>query len=322
MAKADWRGVYAAITTKLNRDESVDLAGVAADARFQIDSGVDAIICCGSLGEASTLTADEKIAICEAARDAVGTRAPVMLTVAEDSTRAAARIAERAAAIGLDGLMVLPAMRYVSTPRETLAHFRTVARASGLPVMVYNNPVAYQVDITPQMFGELADEAKFVAIKESSADLRRFTDIVNVVGDRYRIFTGVDDLALEALMLGAAGWVAGLVCAFPKETVAIWRLAQAKRYEEAREIYRWFMPLLHLDFSPRFVQNIKLVEHIVRGTSPVVRAPRLELPSDEARQVRAIVETALATRLDLGKYGLMTDARQPSAVIPATAGTQ
>ncbi|MEO8669286.1 MAG: dihydrodipicolinate synthase family protein, partial [Bauldia sp.] len=225
MAKVDWQGVYTAITTKLDRNENVDAAGVAADARFQIDSGVDAVVCCGSLGEASALTADEKMAICEAAKDAVGKQAPVMLTVAEDSTRAAAKIAERAAAMGLDGLMVLPAMRYVATPREVMAHFRTVAKASGLPIMLYNNPVAYQIDITPQMLGELADEPKFVAIKESSADLRRFTDIVNVVGDRYRIFTGVDDLALEALMLGAAGWVAGLVCAFPKETVAIYRLA-------------------------------------------------------------------------------------------------
>jgi 4-hydroxy-tetrahydrodipicolinate synthase len=305
MATPDWQGVYTAITTKLDRHENVDAAGVAADARFQIDSGVDAIVCCGSLGEASTLTADEKMAVCEAAKDAVGARAPVMLTVAEDSTRAAVAIAERAAALGLDGLMVLPAMRYIATPHEVMAHFRTVAKASGLPVMVYNNPVAYQIDITPQMFAALADEPKFVAIKESSADLRRFTDIHNVVGDRYRIFTGVDDLALEALMLGAAGWVAGLVVAFPRETVAIYRLAKAKRYDEARDIYRWFMPLLHLDYSVRFVQNIKLVEHIVRGTSPTVRAPRLELPKDEAAAVRAVVEQALKTRPDLEKYGVL-----------------
>jgi 4-hydroxy-tetrahydrodipicolinate synthase len=304
LARLDWRGVYAAITTRLDRGQNVDAAAVAADAAFQIASGVDAVICCGSLGEASTLTGDEKIAVCEAVRSGVGGRAPVLLTIAEDSTRAAVKLAERAAALGLDGLMVLPAMRYVATPRETMAHFRTVAAASGLPVMVYNNPVAYQIDVTPEMFGELADEARFVAIKESAADLRRFTDIFNVVGDRYRIFTGVDDLALEALMLGAAGWVAGLVCAFPRETVAIYRLAQAKRYDEAREIYRWFMPMLHLDFSVRFVQNIKLVEQIVRGVSATVRAPRLELPQDEAAKIRAIVEKALASRPDLAKYRL------------------
>jgi 4-hydroxy-tetrahydrodipicolinate synthase len=154
------------------------------------------------------------------------------------------------------------------------------------------------------MFAELADEKKFVAIKESAADLRRFTDIHNAVGERYAVFTGVDDLALESLMLGAAGWVAGLVCAFPRETVAIYKLASAKRYEEARAIYRWFMPLLHLDYSVRFVQNIKLVEHLVRGTSITVRAPRLELTKDEAAEIRRLVETALRTRPDLSKYGL------------------
>ena len=175
----NWRGVYSAITTKLNGSEAVDLAGVAGDVRFQIDAGVDAIVCCGSLGEASTLTADEKIAITRTAKEAAGGEVPVMLTIAEDSTRSAARLAEEAAALGLDGLMVLPAMRYVATPRETIAHFRTVARASDLPIMVYNNPVAYQIDITPAMFGEIADEKNFVAIKESSADLRRITDIVN-----------------------------------------------------------------------------------------------------------------------------------------------
>jgi 4-hydroxy-tetrahydrodipicolinate synthase len=300
-ASVPWRGVYSAITTKLDRNEGVDLDGVAADVRFQIEGGVDAIICCGSLGEASTLTAEEKIAIARTAKEAAGS-VPVMLTIAEDSTRAAVRLAEEAAALGLDGLMVLPAMRYVATPREIIAHFRRVAKASDLPIMVYNNPVAYQIDITPAMFGEIADEKNFVAIKESSADLRRITDIVNEVGDRYAIFTGVDDLALEALMLGATGWVAGLVVAFPKETVAIYRLAKAGRYEEARTIYRWFMPLLHLDFSVRFVQNIKLVEHIVRGTATTVRAPRLELPGDEAARIRAIVEKALRTRPNLSEY--------------------
>jgi 4-hydroxy-tetrahydrodipicolinate synthase len=303
MRNRDWAGVYAAITTKFVEAETVDRDAVGDDVRFQIAAGVDGIICCGSLGEASTLTADEKIDIAAAAKEAAGDT-PVLLTVAEDSTRAAARIAERAEEIGLDGLMVLPAMRYVATPRETLAHFRQVAKASSLPIMVYNNPVAYQIDITPAMFAEIADEPKFVAIKESSADLRRITDIVNAVGDRYRIFTGVDDLALESLMLGATGWVAGLVCAFPRETVAIYRLALEGRYGEAREIYRGFMPLLHLDFSPRFVQNIKLTEHLVRGTSPAVRAPRLALEKADAEAVAAVVATALKTRPDLAKYGL------------------
>ncbi len=258
------------------------------------------IVCCGSLGEASTLTADEKLAIAETVKEASGGRAPVILTIAEDSTRAAAELAARAAVAGVDGLMVLPAMRYLSTPRETVAHFRAVAAASDLAIMVYNNPLAYGVDVTPAMLAEMADEKKFVAVKESSGDVRRLTDIHNLVGERYQLFTGVDDLALESLMLGAVGWVAGLVCAFPRETVAIYDLARAGRMAEARDIYRWFMPLLHLDVSARFVQNIKLAEHMVRGTSTTVRAPRLELAGEEKAAVEAVVAAALKTRPDLG----------------------
>lgn len=303
MAGQRWTGVYTAITTKMDARQEVDLAAVRADVAFQIENGVDGIICCGSIGEASTLTADEKMAIAGAVKEAAGGR-PVLLTVAEDSTRAAAALAERAAAAGMDGLMLLPAMRYVSDRRETIQHFRTVARSSGLPIMVYNNPIAYSVDVTPEMFAEMADEKNFVAIKESSGDVRRITDILNTVGDRYAIFTGVDDLALESLMLGAVGWVAGLVCAFPRETVAIHKLVAAGRIPEALEIYRWFMPLLHLDVSLRFVQNVKLAEAIVRGTSTVVRQPRLELQGAERDRVETIVRTSLAKRPDLSKYGV------------------
>ncbi|MGK9166862.1 dihydrodipicolinate synthase family protein [Inquilinus limosus] len=303
MAGQRWTGVYTAITTKMDAAQDVDPAAVRADVVFQIENGVDGIICCGSIGEASTLTADEKMAIAREVKEAAGGR-PVLLTVAEDSTRAGVALAERAAAAGMDGLMLLPAMRYVSDRRETIHHFRTVARATGLPIMVYNNPIAYSVDITPEMFAEMADEPNFVAIKESSGDIRRITDILNTVGDRYAIFTGVDDLALESLMLGAVGWVAGLVCAFPRETVAIHKLVAAGRVPEALEIYRWFMPLLHLDVSLRFVQNVKLAEAIVRGTSTVVRQPRLELQGAERDRVETIVRTALANRPDLAKYGL------------------
>ncbi len=299
----DWHGVYSAITTKLDNDQNVDLDAVKADVDFQIGAKVHGVVVCGSLGEASTLTADEKIDILKAAKDASDGRAPIILTISEDSTRAAVKVAERAEAAGADGLMVLPAMRYVATPREIIAHYRAMAKASGLDIMLYNNPVAYAMDITPDMFAELADEPKFVAIKESSGDVRRLTDLHNVVGDRYQVFTGVDDLAMESLMLGAVGWVAGLVCAFPRETVAIYDLMQAGRIAEAREIYRWFMPLLHLDVSHRFVQNIKLTEHIVRGTSTTVRAPRLDLTGAEKKQVEQIVSTALAKRPDLARYG-------------------
>ena len=300
----DWHGVYSAITTKLDASQEVDIAAVRADVRYQLDARVHGIVVCGSLGEASTLTADEKIDIAKAAIDEARGSAPVILTVSEDSTRAAAKIAERAAAEGADGLMVLPAMRYVATDREVVAHFRTVAAASGLDIMIYNNPIAYAIDVKPAMLAELADEAKFVAVKESSGDPRRITDIHNAIGERYAIFTGVDDLALESLLLGAVGWVAGLVCAFPKETVAIYELLREGRIEDAREIYRWFMPLLHLDVSNRFVQNIKLAEHMVRGTATTVRAPRLELEGEELARVKGIVATALAKRPDLGRYAI------------------
>ena len=300
----DWHGVYSAITTKFDGHQNVDLAAVSADVEFQIEARVHGIVVCGSLGEASTLTADEKLGILKAAREASRGRVPVVLTVAEDSTRAAMDVAARAEKAGADGLMVLPAMRYVATPREVVAYYRAMAKASALDIMLYNNPISYGIDITPEMFAEMADEPRFMAIKESSGDVRRLTDIHNAVGDRYAVFTGVDDLAMESLMLGAVGWVAGLVCAFPRETVAIYELMQAGKIADARDIYRWFMPLLHLDVSHRFVQNIKVVENMVRGTSTTVRAPRLELQGDELARVREIVSTALAKRPDVARYGV------------------
>ena len=253
MQRNDWHGVYAAITTKLAVDESVDLAAVAADVDFQLEARVHGIVCCGSLGEASTLTADEKLAIAATAKQASDGRAPVVLTIAEDSTRAAAALAERAAEAGIDGLMVLPAMRYLATPRETIAHFRAVAAASDCDIMVYNNPIAYGVDVTPAMLAEMADEKKFVAVKESSGDVRRLTDIHNLVGERYQLFTGVDDLALESLMLGAVGWVAGLVCAFPRETRGDLRAgAGGPHGRGARNL-----PLVHAAPPPRRVGALR-----------------------------------------------------------------
>ncbi len=304
MTSADFSGILSAITTKLTADQEVDFAAVKADVRFQIEGGVDKIICCGSLGEASTLIADEKIAILEAALEAAGDDADVLLTIAEDSTRAGAALARRAEQAGATGLMVLPAMRYIADRQETLTHYRTMASASALPIIVYNNPLAYSVDVTPDMFAELADEPNLQGIKESSGNLRRVTDIINLTGDRYQIATGVDDLALESLMLGCTGWIAGLVVAFPRETVAIYQLMQQGRITEAREIYRWFFPLLHLDVSTKFVQNIKLVEHMVRGTSISVRAPRLPLAGAEEAAVRAVVTGALANRPNLSAYGI------------------
>ena len=304
MQKSDFRGVLPALTTKLTPSQEVDLAGLAADVNFQIDAGVDAIIVCGSLGEASSLTRDEKLAISQAAIAAAAGRKPVILTIAEDSTRAAASLAAEASQFGVEGLMVLPAMRYLADDREVVAHYRAVADASPLPIIVYNNPVAYGIDVTPQMLVEMANEPRFVAVKESTGDTRRINETLSLLGDRYQLLTGVDDLALESLVLGCVGWIAGLVVAFPRETVAIYRLVQEGRIAEALEIYRWFLPLLHMDIGPKFVQNIKLVEHVVRGTSPVVRQPRLELVGGEAEHVRAVTEQGLRTRPDLGRYGL------------------
>lgn len=303
MQKSDFRGVFPALTTKMTADQEVDLAAVKADVAFQIEAGVDGIIVCGSLGEASSLTRDEKLAIAKAAIEVSAGRTPVLLTIAEDSTRAAASLAAEAEQIGAEGLMVLPAMRYLADDREVVAHYRAVAAASGLPIIVYNNPIAYGIDIKAAMLAEMADEPKFVAIKESTGDTRRINETIAAFGDRYQLLTGVDDLALESLILGCDGWIAGLVVAFPRETVAIYKLAVAGRIGEALEIYRWFLPLLHMDIGPKFVQNIKLVENIVRGTSPVTRAPRLPLMGAEEAHVRAVTEAGLKRRPDLSKYG-------------------
>jgi 4-hydroxy-tetrahydrodipicolinate synthase len=302
MIKDDFRGVFPALTTRMTGDQAVDVAGVAADVAFQIEAGVDALIVCGSLGEASSLTAEEKLAVAGAAIEAAAGRLPVLLTIAEDSTAAAAALAARAEAIGCRGLMVLPAMRYLADQREVVHHFRRVAAASGLPIIVYNNPIAYGIDLSTESLAGMADEPKFVAVKESSGDTRRVSETLRALGDRYRLLTGVDDLALESLILGCSGWIAGLVVAFPRETVAIYRLVQAGRIAEALEIYRWFLPLLHLDIGPKFVQQIKLTEAIVRGVSHLTREPRLPLTGAEEAAVRAVVAQGLATRPDLSRY--------------------
>ena len=218
------------------------------------------------------------------------------MTIAEGSTAEGIALCERSAREGADGFMVLPGMRYVSDRRETIAHYRAIAKPSPKPIMVYNNPIAYGVDVTPEMFEELADETSIVAIKESSDNVRRVTDIINRTGGRYAIFCGVDDLAMEAMLMGACGWVAGLVAAFPDETVAIYRLTIDGRIDEARRIYRWLSPLLHLDVSRKLVQNIKLVESIVGVGTEIVRPPRLPLVGEERQIVIALVKQALETR--------------------------
>ncbi|HET7413848.1 MAG TPA: dihydrodipicolinate synthase family protein [Pararhizobium sp.] len=296
-----WRGVFPAVTTKFNEDESLDKAEMERCFGLQIDAGVDGLIVCGSLGEAMALEPEEKLEILSIAKAAAGRR-PVLMTVCESSTRRAAKAAKAAAEAGADGFMILPGVPYRSQPAETVAHIRAVLSAGGKPAMVYNNPVAYGVDVTPDMFAELAKNDLVVAMKESTDDIRRVTEIRTRFGDRFDVFTGVDNLALESLIMGADGWVAGLVCAFPKETVAIWRLAREGRYGEARKLYQWFRPLLDLDVSTNLVQNIKLAEALAIDSNDRVRMPRLPLAGAERSRVSGIIETALAARPDLPSF--------------------
>ncbi|MEJ7139344.1 dihydrodipicolinate synthase family protein [Amphibiibacter pelophylacis] len=291
-----WQGVFPAMTTQFDASGAIDAAANTRQIQHQIDCGAQGIILCGSLGENSTLEFDEKLQLLDIGLAAAAGRVPVLLTVAEGSTAQACRLAKLAQEHGAQGLMVLPGMRYVSDRAETLAHYRAVSAASDLPIMIYINPLAYTVDITPDMLIELADDAHFVAIKESTGDVRRVTQVINACGERYGIFCGVDDLALEALHMGATGWVAGLVTAFPRETVAVYRLWQAGRFEEARDIYRWFQPLLRLDVSTKLVQNIKRAEVLEGLGNGVVRAPRLQLAGDEKAQVEKIIRDAQACR--------------------------
>lgn len=250
----------------------------------------------GSLGENAALEPEEKREVMRLAISVTAGRVPVLSGVAENSTAAAARYARDMEKLGADGLMLLPAMVYKADERETMAHFRTVARSSSLPIICYNNPLAYGVDISPEMFAALADEPTLVAIKESSSNVRRITDILNLVGDRYAIFTGVDDLALESVFLGATGWIAGMGLAFPQENQHLWDLAVRGEWEKARAIYRWYMPLLHLDIPIKFVQYIKLAAQECGLGSEWVRAPRLPIEGAEREAILTIIRTGIETR--------------------------
>lgn len=293
-----WKGIYPAVTTKFTESGDLDHQEMERCFRLQIDAGVDGLIVCGSLGEASTLDPDEKFEILGLAQT-VSEGRPVLFTVCDGSTRNAGKAAEMAARAGAAGLMVLPGLPYKSDTHETIAHYTAVAQAGGLPVMIYNNPLAYGVDITPRMLAEMASEPLFTSIKESSDDVRRVTEIINLTGNRYQIFTGVDNLALESLAMGVVGWVAGLVAAFPRETVAIWKLHLAGRHQEALDIYRWFRPLLDVDVSTKLVQNIKLVEALAIGSNDRCRAPRRPLEGPERAAITKIVSTALDQRPEL-----------------------
>ena len=295
-AKLDWTGVYPAVTTQFAPDLSVDLAATKAVQSALIDDGVDGLILLGTCGENNSLEPDEKRAVLAAAQDSVRGRVPVLSGVSELTTPRAVQFARDAEALGVDALMVLPAMVYVPKPDELYAHFAAVAAATSLPIMLYNNPPAYRVSIDADVLKRLADIPNIVAVKESAPDPRRFTDLINAFGDRFVLMAGLDDVALEGLMLGAKGWVSGLTSAFPRESVALVAAVKAGDWDKARTIYRWFMPLLHLDAEHDLVQSIKLAEQIMGRGSERVRMPRMPLTGARRAEVTAMVEKAAATR--------------------------
>lgn len=296
MKAEQWHGVFPAATTQFHPDQSLDIPATLEHLEVMLEAGVHGLILLGTVGENGSLDADEKRQLLQAVVKHVGGRVPVLAGVAELTTAAACRFAADAEKLGVDGLMVLPAMVYCSDSRETMTHFRAVAAASGLPIMIYNNPVSYRVDIRPEEFAQLADEPKFVAIKESSEDCRRITDLKTVCGDRYVLFCGVDDLVMESVMLGASGWVSGLVNAFPAENRWLWDLMMAGHYDEALDVYRWYTPLLHLDTHVKLVQYIKLAMQECELGSEMVRAPRLPLIGEERERILAIIRHGIRTR--------------------------
>ncbi len=296
-----WSGVFPAITTQMHKDGSLDLDATAVHVEALIKSGINGLIFLGSLGENQPMTGDEKRRVMEAMIQVVNGRVKVLSGVAETSTAEAVRYTRDVEKLGADGVMLMPAMLYKGDPDETLTHFRTVAKSTGLPIMIYNNPLSYANDITPELFAKLATQKNFVALKESSGDVRRITDLHNTVGDRYAIFTGVDNLALEASILGIDGWVAGSGIAFPAENQYFWELTRAGKWDEARAIYRWFTPLLHLDVSTKFVQYIKLAVQECGLGQEWVRSPRLVLKGEERKRVLKIIHDGMAKRPKIPK---------------------
>ncbi len=291
-----WQGVFPAVTTQFHQDQSLDLDATARHLEILIQSGVSGLIVCGSLGENQAMEPAEKRAVVRLAVETSRGRVPVLSGVAETGTAAACRYLQDCEQLGAGGFMVMPAMVYKADTREAVHFFRTVARASALPWMLYNNPVAYPVDITPEVFVEIADIENLVAIKESSANTRRITELRNAVGDRYQLFTGVDDLLLECAILGIDGWVAGSGIAFPKENQRLWDLTREGRWEEARLLYRWAQPLMKLDTHPHFVQYIKLLCQETGLGKEWVREPRLPIAGAERDAVLQIIRESLAKR--------------------------
>ena len=300
--KVNWTGIYPALTTKFTKEDRLDLPLFEKNLQAQLHAGIDGIILGGTLGESSVLTTSEKEALVKFAIEKVDGKVPVVLNIAEGSTREALQQVRYAEEWNVDGLMLLPPMRYKSDHRETVEWFRNIADATHLPMIIYNNPIDYKTLITPEMFEELEACKNIQAVKESTRDVTNVTRMRNRFGERFKILCGVDTLAMEELCLGADGWVAGLVCAFPKETVAIYRLVLAGKIKEAANIYRWFMPLLEMDIHPKLVQYIKLAEELEGIGSETVRAPRLKLTGKEREQILETINYAIANRPALPDY--------------------
>lgn len=297
-----WEGVMPAVTTKFTKEDTLDLNMFELNIRAQLKAGVSAIILGGTLGEASTLTDQEKKALIQETVRIVDGKIPVIINIAEQTTKGAIEAASKAKKYGASGLMMLPPMRYKANDFETVTYFKEVAKSTDLPIMIYNNPVDYGIEVTLDMFEELLTMPNIQAVKESTRDISNITRIKNRFGDRLKVLTGVDTLGLESILMGADGWVAGLVCAFPAETVAIYSLAKAEKIKEALAIYRWFLPLLELDINPQLVQNIKLAEVATGIGTEQVRAPRLPLQGEERKMVLKIIENGIRTRPILPDY--------------------
>ena len=302
--RISWEGVFPAVTTQFNDDLSLNIDATAKVIEIPIRDGVSGLIGCGTVGENCSLTKSEKIAVMETGKAIARGRVPVISGIAEFTSAFAIDMAKEAARIGLDGVMVMPALVYSSKPHETAAHFLRVASATDLPVMVYNNPPIYKNDVTPDILATLADVETVVCFKDSSGDTRRFIDTRNMVGDRFVLFAGLDDVIVESVAMGAVGWVSGMSNAFPREGETLFRLAKAGRYAEAMPLYEWFMPLLHLDARPDLVQCIKLCEHIMGRGTALTRPPRLALLPNEKAEVEAMMAKALKNRPMLPNVGL------------------
>lgn len=304
--KVQWQGVMPAVTTKFSPDDTLDLKMFRVNIEAQLNAGVHGIILGGTLGEASTLTDEEKRILIQETVKIVAEKVPVIINIAEQSTHDALVAVQRAKEYGANGLMMLPPMRYKATDRETVVYFKTIAKSTDLPIMIYNNPIDYKIEVTLDMLQEMLACDNIEAVKESTRDISNVTRIRNRFGNRLKVLCGVDTLALESMLMGADGWVAGLVCAFPAETVAIYELVKAGRTKEAIAIYRWFLPLLELDISPQLVQNIKLAESSTGIGTEIVRAPRLPLEGTERKRVLGIIGESLKTRPGLPPYKDLT----------------